>query len=235
VQRKRNLDRLGKVLAESEVLAGEVRTGGLMDVPAGVIIKSTGAEFPADWSEEQSLEFGRQLHDAQVTSVWVLIDWLKYSVGKWGEKYADLALHTGYSEKTLRNMCSVESRLSVRQEGLEFGHHASVAVLGPAQQRSVLNRAAKEQWTIEKIRAHVAATKDPKNEPPVQAHPEIKKLNRARAYVGRISQEEIGRMNEGEQSMVQELVEQLSDELQAISERLKEDQPSRPVLDARDI
>ena len=51
MQKKRNLDRIGQVLADTEVLSGEVRSASLMDVPRGVVLKEVGANFPEDMSE----------------------------------------------------------------------------------------------------------------------------------------------------------------------------------------
>ena len=55
MQKKRNLDRIGQVLADTEVLSGEVRSASLMDVPRGVVLKEVGANFPEDMSEGLSL------------------------------------------------------------------------------------------------------------------------------------------------------------------------------------
>ena len=46
MQKKRNLDRIGKVLADAEVLSGELRTASLIDVPKGVVLNEAGAGFP---------------------------------------------------------------------------------------------------------------------------------------------------------------------------------------------
>lgn len=221
MQKKRNLDRIGQVLADTEVLSGEVRSASLMDVPRGVVLKEVGANFPEDMSEGDWVDFGRRILVAQRRSVWILIDWLKFGAGKWGDRYKSLAVQTGYSEGTLSNMLSVERRLSMRKEGLDFGHHASVAVLPPTKQQSVLDKAAKEKWTVQETREHVASVKDSGEPKPTLAHPEIKKLNQAMAYVGRIRQEEIARMNPGERNVVEEIVDQLSSELQAIAKHLK--------------
>ena len=226
MQKKRNLDRIGKVLADAEVLSGELRTASLIDVPKGVVLNEVGAGFPEDMSEEDWVEFGRRIYAAQRRSVWILIDWLKFGAGKWGDRYTTLAIQTGYSEGSLSNMLSVERRLSVRKEGLDFGHHASVAVLPPAKQRSVLDKAAKENWTVQQTRKHVATVKgdaDSGAEPtPTLAHPEIKKLNQAMAYIGRIRQDELMRMNPGERDVVEQIVDQLSSELRSIAKHLKE-------------
>ena len=223
MQKKRNLERLNKVLSESEAVTSEVHSANLMmGVPAGVLLKESGAEFPEEMTEDEWIACGQQILAVQQRSVWILIDWAKFGAGKWGDRYTELALQTGYSEKTLRNMLSVDSRLSIRKEGLDFGHHASVSSLPPAQQRAALDKAAKGKWTVQETREHVASKSGNRaSEEPVQAHPEIKKLSRAMAYVGRISQDEIARMNSGEREVVQEIVDQLNDELQSIAKHLK--------------
>lgn len=88
-------------------------------------------------------------------------DWLRYGEKRWGEKYAQAAEETGYSEKSLREYVWVANAvdMSIRMDNLPFAHHQLVAPMKTKngapdveKQRHYLELAEKQELPVSKLR-----------------------------------------------------------------------------------
>jgi hypothetical protein len=94
-------------------------------------------------------------------SAWWLGDWLYFGTAKWGDRYAKAARITGYDAKTLRNMRYVASKFptSLRRDNLTWSHHALVAGHTPEEQDYWLDRATRDSFSVEDLRAELRRAK----------------------------------------------------------------------------
>lgn len=111
----------------------------------------------AEW-----LDVGTALRNCQGAVQWWIGDWLNYGERAYGEKYARALEETEYDYQTLRNYKYVSSQveLSLRKDNLSWNHHLIIAPLEPDEQRSWLEQAEKNGWSVASLRA---AIKDSKN------------------------------------------------------------------------
>lgn len=115
------------------------------------------------WIPDQRLDYrgwvreGRRIGSLARGSAWWLGDWLNYGTEKWGERYAKAAKVTGYDPKTLRNLRYVASRFdpSLRRDNLTWSHHALLAAMETDQQTFWLDRAGRENFSVEDLRTEL--------------------------------------------------------------------------------
>jgi hypothetical protein len=90
-------------------------------------------------------------------SAWALGDALIYGEAAYGERYAQAAVVTGFTEQYLQNLASICRRVPRprRRPELSMGHHDVVAKMEPAEQEEWLERASRERWTRADLRAKV--------------------------------------------------------------------------------
>ncbi len=88
---------------------------------------------------------------------WVLGDWLNYGEKQFGEKYAQAVAETELDAQTLRNYAWVCHKVAPenRDHRLSFSHHAEVAPLAAEDQKSMLNAAYENGWTVRLLRQQV--------------------------------------------------------------------------------
>ncbi len=102
---------------------------------------------------------GRRLGALGRVSNWLIGDWVREGVVRWGERYAEAAKITGFDPHTLRNMAYVASRFdsSLRRDNLTWSHHALIAALELKQQVYWLDRAAALKWSVSDLRTMMRA------------------------------------------------------------------------------
>ena len=198
MQKSRALDDIRNRVSKVKMVVGET---GLMSVPRGVVIHDAGASFPDEMQEDEWVDFGRALYKTSTKLQWIIIDWVKFGHAKYGEKYTEAVARTGYSYASLRNMLSVDSRLSLRNDNLDYSHHVAVASLPPIDQRRILDRAEKGDWPVSRVKDEVRRVKGDEF---LEGHVEIQKINRSVAYIGRAKPEDYHHMNTGEREIVRE-------------------------------
>ena len=88
-------------------------------------------------------------------------DALKHGEQHFGEKFAQAATETGYSEESLRGMLWVSSRIppSVRRPTLSWSHHQVAA--GSEDPKTWLDTAEANSWTVRELR-HAIRPPEPK-------------------------------------------------------------------------
>lgn len=90
---------------------------------------------------------------------WWVGDALVYAERRFGEDtFSQLAEALELEPHTLTNYRYVSSSVepSRRRDDLSWSHHAEVARLTPARQKSALTKAADEGWTVRQLRDYVA-------------------------------------------------------------------------------
>ena len=123
----------------------------------GVSITPTGLLVQRHLSYAEWADVGRKLAILDRATQWAIGDWLNYGELKYSDTYNQVADATGYKPSTLMNLKFVAGRFPVsrRRENLSFAHHAEVAGLDAMEQDLWLDSAAKEQWTVKRLRAEV--------------------------------------------------------------------------------
>jgi len=97
---------------------------------------------------------GRRLGALGRVSNWLIGDWVREGIARWGEKYAEASKITGFDPHSLRNMAYVASRfdLSLRRDNLTWSHHALIAALERDEQIYWLNRTSELRWSVSDLR-----------------------------------------------------------------------------------
>src|SRR3989442_850884 len=101
---------------------------------------------------------GEELAKAIGATQWRIVDWLKAGEAEFGKKaYEEAAAIFDYTVGSLRNMVSVASKVSLRNDNLTFNHHVAVAPLPSDQQAEWLKRAEAEELSATKLRDAIKA------------------------------------------------------------------------------
>jgi hypothetical protein len=114
-----------------------------------------------DMEHPEWVAAGRRLGAIGRASQWWMGDWLRYGVGKWGEKYVEASKITGYDVGSLRNMASLSAQfdLSRRRDNLTWCHHAAVASLDTNEQDYWLDRAATLRLSVADLRIELRSAR----------------------------------------------------------------------------
>lgn len=106
---------------------------------------------------------GRLLLEAAESVMWWVGDWLNYGEAHYGSTYTAAAEWTGLDPGTLADAKWVAKAIetSDRSEVLSWSHHRAVAALQPSDRAALLNSAAEEGWTRERLQAEVRASRQP--------------------------------------------------------------------------
>jgi hypothetical protein len=109
---------------------------------------------PADMDKPAWVRSGRRLGALGRVSNWLIGDWVREGVTRWGERYAEASKITGFDPHSLRNMAYVASRfdLSLRRDNLTWSHHALIAALARDEQIYWLDRASELRWSVSDLR-----------------------------------------------------------------------------------
>jgi hypothetical protein len=109
---------------------------------------------PKDMDKPTWVMAGRRLGALGRVSNWLIGDWVREGVARWGERYAEASKITGFDPHSLRNMAYVASRFdsSLRRDNLTWSHHALIAALELKHQVYWLDRAAELKWSVSDLR-----------------------------------------------------------------------------------
>lgn len=135
--------------------ASSPRGTQLLTLANGAKLHSTGLAIPDDLELDKWAAIGEKLAQIGTGVQWALGDWWAYGDHKYGERKAvAVAKKLPYEFGTLMNFGWVARRFetSRRREALSFSHHAEVAMLNPADQTRMLNRAIDRKWSVSALR-----------------------------------------------------------------------------------
>lgn len=123
----------------------------------GSAYSSVGLTLPAGLAFDRWQAIGRRIGDVADSSTWWLADWAAYGEGTYGEKYRHAIAVTGFGYQTLRNYAWVARRFDVsrRRDELSFAHHAEVAALDEDEREEWLDRAQRDNWSRNELRAQL--------------------------------------------------------------------------------
>jgi len=102
--------------------------------------------------------YGGALRRVESSLQWVIGDWLVYGEDTYGEKYAQAtSLWPGNTIERLKRYAFVSQCVPVclRKQTLSWSHHVEVASLESAKQKTWLEKAEREDWTVRELRAHL--------------------------------------------------------------------------------
>lgn len=119
-------------------------------------------DLPNEQSFEDWLDLGRNLASANKVLQWWIGDWWAAGSHRYGERAKAAAEGIfGREFGTLMNLASVSRAFetSRRREHLSFAHHVEVASLDPVVADDLLERAERDGWTRNDIRAEAALLK----------------------------------------------------------------------------
>jgi hypothetical protein len=134
---------------------GAVRVGHFVLSPVGM-------QITAEVTRDEWLGIFTAIQHIQSAIQWIIGDWLVYGVEReWGKTYDDFAAQIGYKPETLHNFAWVAKSIhfSLRNEKLSFNHHYVVAGMSPEDQRTWLERAVENHWSVARLREEI--TGDP--------------------------------------------------------------------------
>lgn len=122
-----------------------------------LVATRVGIQFPEALTYERWQHTGRQIARVVDSSAWCTGDWIIYGESKYADRYRRAIEMAGLDYQTVRNYVWVARRFafSRRRENLSFQHHAEVASLPPAEQDRWLDRAERESWSRNQLRARL--------------------------------------------------------------------------------
>lgn len=134
-------------------------TWGGLSVPG--TLSRTGWNLPADLDFDQWVFCGGALHKIEGAVQWWLGDWWTHGEKRYGARKALFEEGQPLADmnfQTVRNYGWVANKVatSVRTDVLTFQHHLFVARLPPAEQREWLDRAERESWSSNQLKAGIA-------------------------------------------------------------------------------
>jgi len=129
------------------------------ELPFGVQISSTGLILPTALNDDEWLVVGLNLVKLQTGTQFAVGDWWAYGHHTYGSraKAAVKDKKFPYSFESLMNLGSVSRKVptSLRNELLTWSHHKEIAALDEASQKKWLNKAARNNWSVKKLRKQI--------------------------------------------------------------------------------
>lgn len=118
------------------------------------ILRKNGLSAIGNPSFEQWNECGEFIKKAEGSVHWWIGDWLNYGESTYGETYTNAISTTDFEYQTVANDKYVSDKIefSRRRENVSWGVHAEIAPYKPEEQELLLEKAEKENLTVQKIR-----------------------------------------------------------------------------------
>lgn len=117
--------------------------------PVGLIV-------PEDVQAEELKDLGRVIHGLQTSIQWIVGDMMNSMRRIWGDSYQSVAADLGYEVKTVHEWASICRKVSIRMEGLSFGHHQLVSPYTHEEQHRMLEWAVNNKASINELRKAIA-------------------------------------------------------------------------------
>lgn len=118
-------------------------------------LTTTAAKLKDGIEFDEWKKIGASLAKASRSLQWWIGDWLNYGVKEYGDKRALAIEHAdifGTQPDTVRQCMMVAERVGTRVPSLSWTHHREVCGLAPKEQKSWLNKADKERWSVSQLR-----------------------------------------------------------------------------------
>lgn len=113
-------------------------------------------EKPSELTLEAWKSQGRELAKVGSEHQFEVADWILAGDRQWGGSAYDEAENvTGYARKTLIEWAYVARNVSIRMDGLKFGHHQLVASMDPVEQECWLRKAADGKYSVALLRKQI--------------------------------------------------------------------------------
>lgn len=127
-------------------------------IRAGAEVTPVGLDLTRvekDLSFRQYEQLGFYLGLMNRSCMWWIGDWLIYGEGRYADRFEQALAITGLAESTLLNRMSVCRQIAIpeRRVGLSFSLHAELTALSPRDRRYWLDRADRNNWTRQQLRA----------------------------------------------------------------------------------
>ena len=135
----------------------------------------TGLDIPDGISYDDWLGIGEQLATVAKRTAWAVADWLCYGEDVFGSEVYDEAekLFPQVERRTLRSYASTARRVSIRMDVLSLAHHEQVASLPPSEQRTWLDRCARERISKNRLAELLATDRAARDLPPATPKPKL--------------------------------------------------------------
>ena len=131
------------------------------NTPASQRVKATAVAWLADpqLSMDEWHSYGLRMSRMSKSANWWLGDWVRFGQQRYGLRYREASLVSGYDEQTLMNLAYVAGRFSTsrRRETISWSHQAEVAKLGSEDQEIWLDRAISEHFSVRRLRSELRA------------------------------------------------------------------------------
>lgn len=122
---------------------------------------ATGLYVPEDVEPDELKDVARVIRDLQTSIQWIVGDLLNSMERVWGKSYQDVAEQLGYEVKTVQEWASICKNVSIRMEGLSFGHHQVVSPYNPDEQQDFLQWAVANKASVATLRKAIYEWKNP--------------------------------------------------------------------------
>ncbi len=120
-----------------------------------------GLHIPDDVTPDELMDVGQVIHGLQSSIQWIVGDLMNGMKRIYGDSYQRVATELGYEVKTVQEWASICRKVSIRMEGLTFGHHQVVAPLEPEYQEQWLQWAVSSGASISVMRQAIYDWKNP--------------------------------------------------------------------------
>lgn len=138
----------------------EESTSSVITVDGVIIGETTETSLRIYEPEAHSYELyehmGRALGNYNRRMQWVIGDWINLVEDIYPDRYSQAIEATGLAKSTLMNRASICRQIpeNRRRNGVPFSVHAEVAYLEPREREQWLDKARKEGWDRDELRAH---------------------------------------------------------------------------------
>lgn len=120
-----------------------------------------GLHVPEDVEPDELRDVARVIRDLQTSIQWIVGDLLNSMERVWGKSYQTVAEQLGYEVKTVQEWASICKNVSIRMEGLSFGHHQLVSSYSPEDQHWWLQWAMANKASIATLRKAIYEWRNP--------------------------------------------------------------------------
>lgn len=132
-----------------------IRIGKFLFTPKGLIVKG-------EPTFEEGMKCGYSLRDFKQGLHFAIGDWLIFMEDHWPDLYPQAMSIFGYDYSTLATDKWIAKKIPIsRRREVPFGYHRAVGGLEPAQQDEILDKAEREKWDRQTIRAKVREIRNP--------------------------------------------------------------------------
>lgn len=127
------------------------------------VMTPVGLHVPDGVRKEELEDVAVVIRGLQTSIQWIVGDLMNSMERVWGNSYQTVAYRLGYEIKTVQEWASICNKVSIRMEGLSFGHHQLVAPHKPEDQQMFLQWALENKASVNRLRQAIAEWKKDQN------------------------------------------------------------------------